>query len=194
MEQIRDWLMPAAPFATIPPEDVVVSVPETVTLQLEPINHYEIAFERLLEMMVDHGVSMKMFCDEYHAVLDAKTFRTWIARDKTRMDRFRRAKEVMGEMVIEEKMLTVADDPLTMEDIQRTRLRFDAMKWWLTVQNPKRYSPKQENINTNYSVDIKDLLEEREKRLREMKEINPRGMRSSHLVIDNAEREERADS
>ncbi len=132
-ESLPEWLVPVA---------------SKVTLDLVPIQENEIAFEVLLEQMETSGITLAQFCREYHRNLDETRFRSWVLNNPKRRERFDAAKLIMASNV-EDEMLRIADaTDNPMEDVQRSKLRIDTRKWWLSIQDPKRYSSKSETIHT----------------------------------------------
>lgn len=141
-------------------------VQQTVTLPLEPLSTYEIVFERMLVAIASTGVTLSEFVREHHLKPDTDRFRSWVHSNPERQKRYYDARAIGAELV-EEELLTIADalnDP--MEDVQRSKLRIDTRKWVLGVWNRKRYGEKQQiEINETKTYNIRQVLEEREKRL-----------------------------
>ncbi len=126
----------------------LIPVPDTVTLPLVPISTNEVAFESLIEQMETTGITLAEFCREHHTAPVAANFRAWVMRDPKRRERYEQAKLTLVSMV-EDEMLRIADaSDAPMEDVQRSKLRIDTRKWWLAIQDPKRYSNKSETIHS----------------------------------------------
>lgn len=110
------------------------------------------------------GKSSRSMCIEVGISQD--TLWRWIATDKEFSEQYARAKELGADCVAEE-MLEIADDgsndwmesnkpndpgyDFNGEHVQRSRLRVDARKWYLSKIAPKKYGDKV--INTHEGGD-----------------------------------------
>lgn len=101
------------------------------------------------------GKSARAMCIEVG--ISQKTLWSWLARDEEFGKQYARAKEI-GLDYMAEEMLEIADDgsndwmdendpdnpgySLRGEHVQRSRLRVDARKWYLSKLAPKKYGDK----------------------------------------------------
>ncbi len=110
------------------------------------------------------GKSSRAMCLEVGISQD--TLWRWIANDKEFSEQYARAKEIGADYIAEES-LEIADDgsndwmerndpknegyELNGEHVQRSRLRIDARKWYLSKIAPKKYGDK--IVNTHEGGD-----------------------------------------
>lgn len=101
---------------------------------------------------------------------DFSTFLEWVSVDDVKSKQYARAMEIRGELLFEE-MLEICDDAsndwmekfdkkgdnigwqLNGEHVQRSKLRVDTRKWYLSKLNPKKYGDKLQQ-----DVDLKGEL------------------------------------
>ena len=126
---------------------------------------YEIAFEKVLTQLVS-GRTLDSILGEYHAEIETERFRSWIYKDPMRKQRYNSAMEI-GTEALEDEILRIADgtggDP---EDVQRSTLKIGTRKWLMGVRNRRKYGDvKQLDVNNTTTVNIKNLLEQREAQL-----------------------------
>lgn len=118
---------------------------------------------------------------KYSGMPSSSTFYIWIEEDDAKSKRYTHACEVRADNIFED-ILSIADDSendikydsdgrerTDSEVIQRSKLRVEARKWYLSKLNPKKYSDKidinSNNINQNFN---QDLTSEEAKRINEM--------------------------
>lgn len=107
------------------------------------------------------GKSARSMCDEIG--ISQKTLWNWLAADEEFLQQYTRAKEVGCDRLFDE-ILAIADDrtaDIVTDDngrvitdhevINRSRLRVDARKWYLSKLAPKKYGDKL--INTHEGGD-----------------------------------------
>lgn len=126
---------------------------------------YEIAFEQALVKLVS-GRTLDSIIGEYHTPIEIDRFRSWIYKDPIRKQRYNNAMEI-GTEALEDEILRIADgttgDP---EDVQRSTLKIGTRKWLMGVRNRRKYGDvKQLDVNNTTTVNIKNLLEQREAQL-----------------------------
>lgn len=126
---------------------------------------YEIAFESVLVQMAD-GTELAALLRDYHTPIDYSRFLAWIFADKQRKQRYYDM-QAIGAEAVSGQIIDIADATNdSMEDVQRSKLRIDARFRLLAVRDRKRFGDvKQLDVNMNQTVDIKGLLEQREKQL-----------------------------
>ena len=102
------------------------------------------------------------------------TFLDWISANKAKSEQYARAMEIRGELLFEE-MIDIADDgtndwmdkygkdgeiigsQINTEHVQRSKLRVDTRKWYLSKLNPKKFGDK---IDANLNHEGKIQLEQ----------------------------------
>tara|TARA_Y100001949_G_scaffold176236_1_gene188543 strand:- start:44850 stop:45308 length:459 start_codon:yes stop_codon:yes gene_type:complete len=120
------------------------------------------------------GESLRSICRD-DAMPDKATVLRWIARHDLFRDQYVRAKE-QGAEALAEEMFEIADDgsndwmeqldnegaavgyKLNGEHVQRSKLRIDTRKWYLSKILPKKYGDR---IQQDVTVDVKDGLAEK---------------------------------
>ena len=101
-----------------------------------------------------------------------ETFYKWLETDEVKAKQYARATEVRADYLFEQ-VLDIADDStndvvfdkddnasMNSEFVQRSRLRIDARKWYLSKLNPKKYGDKQVTENINKNFDLSNLSDE----------------------------------
>ncbi|OZB35984.1 MAG: hypothetical protein B7X50_13540, partial [Alishewanella sp. 34-51-39] len=120
------------------------------------------------------GESLRSICRD-DVMPDKGTVLRWIARHDLFRDQYVRAKE-QGAEALAEEMFEIADDgsndwmeqldnegaavgyKLNGEHVQRSKLRIDTRKWYLSKILPKKYGDR---IQQDVTVDVKDGLAEK---------------------------------
>jgi hypothetical protein len=107
---------------------------------------------------------------KYSGMPSSSTFYIWIEEDKAKSKRYAHACEVRADNIFED-ILSIADESendvkrdkdgkeiTNGEVIQRSRLRVDARKWYLSKLSPKKYGDKidvnSNNVNHNINQDL----------------------------------------
>lgn len=80
------------------------------------------------------------------------TIYEWLAQNGDFSDRYARASEQRADHYFDE-MLDIADKALP-EDVQKAKLQIDTRKWVLARMNPKKYSDKQQDDNTDNAISL----------------------------------------
>lgn len=125
-------------------------------------------------LRLSEGESLRKVCLD-DAMPDKSTVLRWIARHESFRDQYAKAKADGAEALAEE-IFDIADDgandwmekfsaegdslgwQLNGEHVQRSRLRIDTRKWYLSKIMPKKYGDRLEVANTGLPlVIIKDL-------------------------------------
>lgn len=117
---------------------------------------------------ISEGESLRNVLKETGVV--GKTFFEWIGKDEDKSKQYARATNIRADVLFEE-ILDIADETSkdfintpdgekpNQEVINRSRLRIDARKWYLSKVMPKKYGDKLdvttdgETLNTNVPVD-----------------------------------------
>lgn len=126
---------------------------------------FEIAFHSAMDWISD-GKTLQDFFFEYHTVLSPSRFRRWVFRDPRRKDAYLTAK-ALGAEAMEEDLVRIADGispdgSAVPEEASRSKLRVDARRFLMAVNNRKKYGETkfiEQNVTTN-NVNIENLSTE----------------------------------
>ncbi|UZA25345.1 hypothetical protein LP117_02455 [Moraxella bovis] len=80
------------------------------------------------------------------------TIYEWLAQNGDFSDRYARASEQRADHYFDE-MLDIADKALP-EEVQKAKLQIDTRKWVLARMNPKKYSDKGQDDNTDNAISL----------------------------------------
>ena len=97
---------------------------------------YEALFERVVENM-EVGVTASSTVKNDPRNVDLGNFMGWVRKDPERLSRFEEAKK-NGMLILGDRLLEIVEDTESMEDVQRTKLRVDTLKWVMQSWD-KRY-------------------------------------------------------
>jgi len=103
--------------------------------------------------------------------LSSKTFYEWLDADEEKVKQYARVTELRAEALLDE-MFDIVDETsndfqlqdigdgitiekLNSENIQRSRLRYDARKWLVSKLNPKKYGDREIKVIEGGDVPIK---------------------------------------
>lgn len=117
-------------------------------------------FERVLEE-VQEGKPLSRVVREDPRGVNLGQFMAWINRNPDRARQFEDAKEI-GTYILEEKLDEIAEGVDVMEDIERSKLRYNALRWRMQAWNRKRYGEKQQIEQTNITIDLTDAMKRAE--------------------------------
>lgn len=131
-------------------------------------------------MRIAEGESLRMVCRD-EAMPDKSTILRWIGRHQEFRDQYAKAKE-LGIEAMAEELFEIADDgtndwmeltdtegnaygyKANGEHIQRSKLRIDTRKWYLSKIVPKKYGDR---IQQDVTLDVKEGLADRMAKARE---------------------------
>ena len=151
-----DWLNESSHSQQQPVESFLTPLPSRQELIEAEQYNFGIIFERALPE-IENGTTLTTFLKmvkEREPLLDIDRFRRWIFKDDKRKADYYLAQEI-GSEVLEHELIAIADaTDNPMEDVQRSRLRYDVRKFLLTVRNQKRYGQKVENINSGTGGEV----------------------------------------
>lgn len=107
---------------------------------------------------ISSGESLNAICKD-EGMPNKATVLRWLGREEHSAfrDQYARAREAQADALFDE-MLEIADD--SAEDVQRSRLKFDARKWMASKLQPKKYGDRQQ-VQVGYSFE--DALDELDK-------------------------------
>jgi hypothetical protein len=108
------------------------------------------------------GESLHRICKDDHMPAFTTVF-NWINTKPDFMNRYEKAKELGCEAMAEE-MMEIADDDT--QDTQRSRLRVDTRKWYLSKIKAKKYGEKLDTTVTHKFSDLTD--DELDARIKEL--------------------------
>ncbi|UYW02101.1 hypothetical protein K5I29_04155 [Flavobacterium agricola] len=144
------------------------------------------AIEIILHEIAENGKSTRaILTNADRNILPSNvTFCEWLANDEDLAKQYARACELRAEFLLDEALDIVDDtsndfvktdlgdgvvvEKLNPENIQRSRLRFDARKWMIGKLNPKKYGDKISHTIDSKSEVLIETPEEREKRIQEL--------------------------
>ncbi len=106
---------------------------------------FESIFERVLEG-VEAGITPTETIKSDPRDINRGKFFNWVNSNPERKERLRAAKEI-GTLVMED-MLMERINGESLEDVQRSKLAVDTLKWLMQVNNRKRYGAEKETGNT----------------------------------------------
>ena len=130
-ENLPDWLVDTSapdPLPRYPTTKEARELQESTFLSM---------FERVIEG-VEVGVTVTSIVRDDPRQIDLAKFMSWVRRDPERMKRFEEAKE-NGMLLLEDKLMEVADGTDSAEDVQRSKLRADTLRWIMQSWNRRRY-------------------------------------------------------
>ena len=124
--------------------------PETLQLAL-----FEAVYERALEWIAG-GDDFDDMIEEEAREIDTRAFLRWMRRDADRVRRWDEAhKDGCGP--IERRLIRIAAGKDSVEDVQRSKLRVDTLRWLLGIWNKDRYAPAQK-IDVGFNISITQAL------------------------------------
>lgn len=125
---------------------------------------FGIAFDRIIEL-IHSGCTLEGAVQQYPEPIDIGAFNAWMHRDPTRKRTYEEAKEFRAE-VWAGRMMCIAEgvnpnDPTALpEDVTRSKLRVDTLKFFLGADNRKTYAPTQNIDVTTTNISITAALEQ----------------------------------
>lgn len=127
-------------------------------------------FERVLGEMVQ-GRTLKNIVEHDVRQIDYEAFFRWIKRDPVRSERYREAKELRTEWWAG-RLVEIAEADDSTEDVARSRLRVDTLKWLMGADNRKTYGDTKQ-FEINQSISITAALEQARARISPVQTIQP---------------------
>ena len=127
-------------------------------------------FERVLGEMVQ-GRTLKNIIEHDVRQIDYEAFFRWIKRDPVRSERYREAKELRTEWWAG-RLVEIAEADDSTEDVARSRLRVDTLKWLMGADNRKTYGDTKQ-VEINQSISITAALEMARARISPIQTIQP---------------------
>jgi hypothetical protein len=127
-------------------------------------------FERVLGEMVQ-GRTLKNIIEHDVRNIDYEAFFRWIKRDPVRSERYREAKELRTEWWAG-RLVEIAEADDSTEDVARSRLRVDTLKWLMGADNRKTYGDTKQ-FEINQSISITAALEQARARISPIQTIQP---------------------
>lgn len=123
--------------------------------EVEEIN-FACVFERILEGL-EEGKLITHMVKQYPVPIDMGKLLRWVRKDPERFQRFEEAKQ-NGMIVKEEELLSIAQGETGLEDVQRSKLQVDSIKWVMQAWDRKRYGDKQQIDTTITSIDMVEAM------------------------------------
>ncbi len=113
---------------------------------------FESIFERVIESL-EAGRPASQTIKEDPRGVDVGRFMAWVRRDAQRFDRFQEAKK-NGMLILEDRLMETVDDTESMEDVQRTKLRVDTIKFVLQSWDRRYKSNEKAESNNGGPINI----------------------------------------
>lgn len=98
---------------------------------------FEMVFQRTLDLL-SSGYTLNAAIRELPIEIDTGAFLRWIKRDPARHESYKEAKEIRTEAWAG-KLMEYAEAADTAEDVHRSRLKVDALKWLMAADNRRTY-------------------------------------------------------
>lgn len=115
------------------------------------ILQFEAVFPRILDMM-SGGSTFAAAVRDLPIELDTGAFMRWIKRDPQRHEAYKEAQEICTEAWAG-KALEYAEGADSLEDVQRSKLKVDTLKWLISSYNRRRYGDvKQVELGGQISI------------------------------------------
>jgi hypothetical protein len=100
------------------------------------------------------------------------TFYDWLDKDESKAERYARAKQLAAELLFDEldeiartpiESETIDDGPngvrrITSDNVQRSRLMVDVIKWRLAKESPKKYGDKLDVTSDNKAIALPPII------------------------------------
>lgn len=134
---------------------------------------FETTFQRVLEL-ISSGSTFISAIRELPIELDAGAYLRWIKKDSERDRMYREAKEIRTEAWAG-KLVDYAEGADTAEDVQRSKLKVDTLKWLMAADNRRTYG-ESKTIELGGSISITQALAAASQRVIEAEviDITPR--------------------
>lgn len=180
-QQLPDWLSAAPPVTK--DHSFLPRYPRTKDeLELEQAT-FEALFERVLDGIAE-GLSTTLLVSEDPRKPNYGRFIRWIKKDPERTRRYEEAQEIATEYIMAQMDMIADGTEDNLEDLERSKLRLAHYKFKLQVYNRRRYGDKQQvEVTNNTTVSIRNILEEREKRLQQLS--NPNIVDGDYEMVTN---------
>ncbi len=118
---------------------------------------YESVFERVVECL-EAGNPVSRTLREDPREIDVGQFMAWVRRDAERFKRFEEAKR-NGMLILEDKLLEIADGEESTEDVQRSKLRADTIKFIMQSWD-KRYKTDNKETGNQFAGGVTIVIGE----------------------------------
>lgn len=130
----------------------------------------EVLFQKVLDE-VEKGKPLRQILGS-NGMPSRRKFYDWIDSDESMRERYARAKDVEADALFDE-MLTIAKTPIeteliddgpngvrrvTSDNVQRSRLMVDALKWVLAKKAPKKYGDKIDVTSDNQALALPAIV------------------------------------
>lgn len=98
---------------------------------------------------------------------DEARLRRWIFNDPARKAEYEQAQQI-GTEALTDRMLEIAEGVDSMEDVHRSNLRVNTLKWLVGCRNRDRYGDKKQ-IEQTVNISIADAMEKADRRVIDLK-------------------------
>ena len=117
---------------------------------LHPVQ-FEMVFQRVLDL-ISSGSTLTSALRDLPMELDSGAFIRWIKKDHVRAEAYKDAKETRTEAWAG-KLVEYAEAKDAAEDVQRSKLKVDTLKWLMGADNRKAYGDvKQIDVGGSISI------------------------------------------
>lgn len=99
---------------------------------------YEIFLENSLELIAGGRNLADLIAESPHGIIPGR-YRTWLHKDKKRVERLREA-QAIGAEAIEDEIMRIIDATDSLEDVQRSKLKLEGRKFLLQTYSRDRYT------------------------------------------------------
>lgn len=105
---------------------------------------YEIFFENSLELIAGGRNLADLIMESPHGIIPGR-YRTWLHKDKKRVERLREA-QAIGAEAIEDEIMRIIDATDSLEDVQRSKLKLEGRKFLLQTYSRDRYANEKQPV------------------------------------------------
>lgn len=115
---------------------------------------YEIFFENSLELIAGGRNLADLILESPHNLSPGR-YRTWLHKDKKRVERLREA-QAIGAEAIEDEIMRIIDATDSLEDVQRSKLKLEGRKFLLQTYSRDRYgaTPAAPSMSGGITINI----------------------------------------
>jgi len=145
--QLPSFLLPADPFAQRPPSTSAVRKANRELANAQ----FEVAFPTVLDKLCE-GLTLTEIMRGYHADIDVGMFVRWVKRDKDRSRLYDEAREHRTE-IWADKMVEYSNGNDGLEDVQRSKLKVDTLRFLVAADNRRRYGS-----HTSVEADVETTI------------------------------------
>ena len=172
--QAPDWLKPTAIDQPLVDQPTSTDQPSTTRAEQRKqvkaleVTVFETIFPTVLEKIME-GYTLAAVLREDHRNVNQGAFYRWISRDAERSRLYKEAKEFRTEAWAG-KIIEYAEAVDSEEDVQRSKLKVETMKWLMSADNRRTYGNSQQ-IEFGGSISVLNALDAANSRLKQIPRI-----------------------